>query len=260
MERNDLIAVVTDDVMEYSSVDIIAMAETAEARVNALNKIMHAALKVTTYLDWTIISGVPYLQETGACKVARLFGLEYRILEGFPVRELDEGYPSFTYRMEFCMNGKRIEVEGSRSGKDEFFAGRDRTKSPDQIDAGDVRKAAYTNCLNRGIKAIIPGLRNVDTATLEAAGIDMSRARGYSHKAGSRGGNSGAAVDSGFKCVDCGAAITSAEASFSQGRLGRHLCRVCQQKAKTTPAAPPKPPVQPQFEVAADEPLPWEEA
>lgn len=35
------------------------------------------------------------------------------------------------------------------------------------IDERDVKMAAYTNCLNNGIKRLIPNLRNIDVATLE---------------------------------------------------------------------------------------------
>lgn len=229
-----LVSVLGNEVEEYDYNRIIAMAEQAQRRVDALNKIMSAAIRITTYLDWCLISGVPYLQETGATKVARLFGISWRILE--VNKSIDESYPSFVYRMAFSMGGNTIECEGSRAGKDEFFTGKrtdkdgnaKKYKKADEIDENDVRKAAYTNCLNNGIKRLIPGLRNLDIATLKNEGIDINKIRGYTFKEGAQGGSKGTAQESGLKCAICGEAITQKVASFSQGKFGRALCMTCQ--------------------------------
>ena len=212
---------------EYT--DIVLMSERADKLVEALNKIMMAAIKITTYLDWVLIGGVPYLQESGAAKVARLFGIGWRILA--VEREIDEGYPAFTYRMRFSMGANTIECEGSRSGKDEFFCGRGRSKGPDAIDTLDVKKSAFTNCINNGIKRILPGLRNLDVAALEQGGIDVSKIKGYTFKDGSKGGK-GKSSD-GIVCEGCGAEISQKVASFSQGKFGKVLCMNCQKKAGT---------------------------
>lgn len=92
--------------------------------------------------------------------------------------------------------------------------------------------AAYTNCLNNGIKRLIPNLRNIDVETLERAGLDTSKIAGYTFKKGCKGGNSGAAEDSGLVCESCGAAITQKVASFSQSKFGKALCMSCQKGEK----------------------------
>ena len=52
--------------------------------------------------------------------------------------------------------------------KDEFFGGKPgKRKAVDEIPERNVRQAAYTNCINNGIKRIIPGLRGIDLKTLE---------------------------------------------------------------------------------------------
>ncbi len=217
--------------MDYDNV--LALAERADKMVDALNKIMKAAVRVTTKKDWVMIGGVPYLQEPGATKVARLFGITWRIHEGYPKTEIDgEGYPTYTYRMTFRMGAQQIEAEGMRSAKDEFFAGKkDTRKSVDEIDLADVKRAAFTNCLNRGIKAILPGLRNLDASSLEACGVPVSGSNGYTFKTGSKGGNSGKAEDSGLACEACGAKISQKVASYAQGRYGHMLCMNCQKQA-----------------------------
>ena len=215
-----------------SSVDnILYLAERADRYIKAMNKIMEAAIKITTTLDWCIIGGKPYLQESGATKVARLFGISIRLL-GQPIVEVDpQGYKTFTYKARFMMKDQFIECEGSRSMKDDFFS-KTGMKKPDEIDERDVKMAAYTNCLNNGIKRLIPGLRNIDIETLERAGFDISKIGGYTFKTGSKGGNSGKADDSGMICADCGKPITQSVASWSQGKFGRMLCMDCQKKIK----------------------------
>lgn len=228
--------------LDYSN--ILQIAEKADKMVDALNKIMTAAIKITTPRDWCLIGGTPYLQETGATKVARLFGISWQILDTRTEYDV-EGYPTFTYKMAFELGSARIECEGSRSARDEFFAGKrtDRNgavkkqKSVDEIDLRDVKQAAYTNCLNNGIKRILPGLRNIDIDTLEAAGLNARAIGGYTFKEGSKGGaRRNNAAESGIVCADCGAPITQKVASYSQSKYGRPLCMECQ-KNPNKPAA-----------------------
>lgn len=251
MNENGLVTVLNPEIAIYDDDAIFAIADKAEKRVEALNKIMNAALKITTGMDWTIIGGKPYLQESGATKVARLFGIAWKILN--LEQKIDEGYPAFSYTMEFSMGGVKVEAIGARSGKDDFFTGQrtdkdgnpnPKFKGPDQIDANDVKKSAFTNCLNRGIKSILPGLRNLDVATLEANGIKAGS--GYTFKTGSKGGNSGKAEDSGLVCDDCGAPVTQKIASYSESKFGKRLCMKCQKKPQPPEDdgyIPPEPPM-----------------
>lgn len=216
--------------LDTSSDNIMYLAEKADKMITAMNKIMSAALKITSAHDWTLIGGKPYLQESGATKVARLFGISWKI--GSPKIECDsEGYKTFTYKGRFEMRGQFIECEGSRSMKDEFFCGKaDKRKSVDEISERNVRQAAYTNCINNGIKRIIPGLRGIDVKTLENAGLDTNKISGYTFKGGSKGGSAGS--DSGLKCEKCGASISQNVASYSQSHHDGHTyCMDCQKAA-----------------------------
>lgn len=218
--------------LDASADNIMYMAEKAEKMITAMNKIMSAALKITSEYDWTLIGGKPYLQESGATKVARLFGISWKI--GEPRIECDsEGYKTFTYKGRFEMRGQFIECEGSRSMKDEFFGGKsDSRKSVDEISERNVRQAAYTNCINNGIKRIIPGLRGIDVKTLEEAGIDTKKIKGYTFKDGGKGGTS--KTDSGLKCEKCGTSISQNVASYSQSRHDGHMyCMDCQKAASS---------------------------
>lgn len=231
--------------LDSNTDNILYLAEKAEQYITAMNKIMDAALKITNELDWCLIGGNPYLQESGATKVARLFGISIQLI-GKPIIEVDpQGYKTFTYKARFMLKDQFIECEGSRSASEEFFAGKGRTKKPDEIDERDVKMAAYTNCLNNGIKRLIPNLRNIDVATLERAGLDASKMRGYTFKEGGKGGKGKSAEASGIVCADCGAAITQKIASYSESKYGKPLCWDCQKKqgAKPAPAKNEQPPV-----------------
>ena len=158
------------DVPAIADDTLVTLAEAAEARVEAIKRIKRAALRVTNANDWIDENGRPYLEASGAEKVARLFGISWRIEE--PVFEREEdGHFSYTYRGFFSLGAAEIEVIGARSSRDPFFS---RAKGhdipPSAIDKTHIKKAAYTNCIGNGITRIL-GLRNVTWDDLREAGI-----------------------------------------------------------------------------------------
>lgn len=231
IDKCEVIVEENEPLLDMSVDNILVMAEKADKMVTALNKIMRAALMATTNYDWVNIGGKPYLQESGATKVARLFGIAWKINDGYPIAAFDsKGYPTYTYRMTFQFNGQDIEAEGSRNAYDDFFTGKDHSKPADAIDFSDVKKSAFTNCLNRGIKAIVPGLRNIRIETLQEAGIDVQAVNGYTFKEGAKGGTVKTEENSGLVCEDCGKAISQKVASYSEGKFGGH--RYCMEHQK----------------------------
>lgn len=157
------------DLSIAASASLIAVAEEAEKRQAALLKIKMVALKATNPGDWVDEGGKPYLQASGGEKIARIFGLSWRISE--PVKEeLGNGHYSFTYTGEFALWGSVIAAVGTRSSKDPFFKkyewkgeGEKRTRVElpvTEIDPGDVKKSAYTNLLANGITRLL-GIRNL---------------------------------------------------------------------------------------------------
>lgn len=244
MENNNAVVVMEESsLMSVESVDsIVAMSEKADAYVKALNKIMEASVKITNEYDWVLIGGKPYLQESGANKVARLFGISWKINDGYPKKHMEEnGHYTYSYRMTFFYKNESIEAEGGRSSNDDFFSGKDHSKSPDLINERNVRNSAYTNCVNNGIKRILPGVRNITVDVLEKAGLDLKNVGGYTFKTGSKGGtNQKAAADSGLKCECCGKPITQKVASYAEAKFGKKLCMDCQKKpVSVDEAAPP---------------------
>ena len=233
MNNNELIEVNTNEldteISMLSNDNLLAMAEQAERRIEAINRIMSASLKITNEKDWILIAGTPYLQESGATKVARLFGIGWSIEN--PILETEtDGHFTYTYKGKFFMGGTSIEATGSRSSKDDFFTGKTNPKAPQDIDKRDVKMSAYTNCINNGIKRILPGLRNLTMEDMAHAGLDCNKMQGYTFKGNSKNANTTITGD--FKCEHCGAKITSQEASYSKAKYGKELCRKCQDLAK----------------------------
>lgn len=153
---------------------LLAMAAMAERRIEAVNKIKILALRVTNERDWTDQGGNPYLQVSGDEKVARLFGISWRLDD--PTREdHDDGHFSYTFKGYFSMGTVEIEVIGTRSSKDPFFGGsKAEPLPPSEIDRNDVKKGAMTNCLGNGISRLL-GIRNLTWEDLAKAGIDRSK-------------------------------------------------------------------------------------
>ena len=169
---------------------LVEMAEKAERRIDAMKKIKTLSLKMTNAHDWTSQQDKPYLQVSGAEKVARLFGISWRIDE--PIFTVEEdGHFSFTYKGYFSLNGAEIEAIGTRSSRDDFFSVRYRKdkdgkpekyrRPPSEIDKGDVKKAAYTNCVGNGVTRIL-GIRNLTWDDLAEAGIRKEDVQSIDYK------------------------------------------------------------------------------
>lgn len=157
-----------------SSDDIIALAENAERRIAAVKKIKTLALAVTNNQDWQDEGGKPYLWVSGAEKVARLFNISWRI--GDPeIEEHGDGHFTFTYQGNFGIGGKEIQAIGTRSSRDPFFSrAKGADVDPSQISRGNVKKAAYTNCIGNGVTRLL-GIRNMTWDELAQAGITREK-------------------------------------------------------------------------------------
>lgn len=167
---NEVIDVTNNnDVPAIADDQLLAIARQAAARIDAVIKIKQLALKVTNASDWTDQQGKPYLQASGSEKVANLFNISWRIDEPTMEEETD-GAITYIYKGAFSLGGRTIEVEGSRSSRDEFFKkyewknGQKVGEKP--LDRRDLKMAAMTNLLGNGITRIL-GIRNLTWEDLE---------------------------------------------------------------------------------------------
>lgn len=134
-----------------------------------------------------------YLQASGCRKIRGFFDIYMRDRRITVVPEKDGHY---TYEVDgiagsgffdrmfgaHSTGGTQVDVFGSRSSNDPFFAKNDR--EPDQ---NDVKKAALANFEARAINGLI-GTQNLTREDLKRFGIDPNFVTGVEHQTGSQGG------------------------------------------------------------------------
>lgn len=175
--------------------DLAIAIKTAQETIELVKQIKILAIKQTNKHDWVDMQGKPYLQSSGAEKIARLFGISWRICDGYPKREdkQDEkgSYYIYSYKGEFTMAGKTIEVIGTCSQRDKFF-GRDKNtetgfKNAADVDITNIMKKANTNMINRGITTLL-GIRNLTWDEVKNGGIDVTQTTKVTYAQGGAGG------------------------------------------------------------------------
>jgi len=174
-----------EEITIFSNDSLVAIAQQAEARIDAVVKIKQLALKVTNNNDWVDQDGKPYLMASGSEKIANLFNISWRIDEPTMEEEAD-GAITYIYKGYFSLSGRSIEVEGSRSSRDTFFKkyeyenGKRVGEKP--LDRRDLKMAAMTNLLGNGITRIL-GIRNLTYEDLNAfAGINQADVKGVKYR------------------------------------------------------------------------------
>lgn len=214
------------ELLPLPSDSIIEAAEQAERKIEAVKKIKIMALAVTNSGDWIDEGGRPYLQSSGAEKIARLFGISWNIEE--PLVEYDEdGHFTYTYKGTFSIKGVTIEAVGTRSSRDPFFSkSHGKDIPPSEISKADVKKSAFTNLTANGITRLL-GIRNLTWEELKEAGINPSKKVEFK-QAGKK-----KAVQGTAKCSFCEEEISGAEADYSNKYLLEPLCRKHQAEKKT---------------------------
>lgn len=169
-----------------SESDLEAALKVAERNELLSRKIKTLALKQTNPKDWADMDGNPYLQASGAEKIARLFGISWRICEGYPQRDDqkdDKGsYYVYTYKGEFEMGGKTIEVIGTCSQRDKFFGRKGgELKNESEIDVTNIIRKAMTNMEVNGITRML-GIRNLTWEELAEAGLNQGQSAHVNYK------------------------------------------------------------------------------
>ncbi len=180
MSENELMGQENKAMGYFDDTALVAIAAQAEKRVEAMRKIKNTAIMLTNEGDWVDQNGKPYLQVSGAEKIAALFGIGWSFLTPEPDYEEDaEGHYTYTYHGNFTMAERSIQIDGSRCSKDGFFKQYkyvDNVKIEKEIDERDnkrdVKMSALTNLIGNGITRML-GIRNMTYADLEEfAGIE----------------------------------------------------------------------------------------
>ena len=148
-----------------------------EIRNKAFEKVLSVAISATGAADWVDMQGKPYLQGSGAEKVARRFGIRWFDAEIQREDLEDESGKYYIYTvMGKSSFGDReiIEAIGTCSSRDKFF-GREggKLKKIQDVDLPNIKKKAYTNFIVNAVTRLL-GLRNLTWEELEKFGIRKS--------------------------------------------------------------------------------------
>lgn len=187
ISQNQTLAEMTDDIIS-----------SAERRIASLQKIITLTLRMTTENDWVDQQGKPYLQGSGAEKVARLFGVSWKDIKTEKIMTNDENGPFYYYQTSgtFLIKGDSIVAVGTCSSKDQFFAvkyegdGENRKKvlkELSEVDETNIMKSSYTNCVVNGVTRLL-GLRNMTWEQLQAGGVNREKIVSVKYASGGAGG------------------------------------------------------------------------
>lgn len=188
IEGQEIITVGNQGLAEMTD-DIIA---SAERRVAQIDKIIILSLKRTNANDWVDQNGKPYLVCSGAEKIARLFGVSWKIVKSEKIMTNDEKGQFYFYQVTgvFSLPNKidMVEAVGTCSSKDSFFAKvKGELKPISEVDETNIMKSAYSNCVVNGLTRLL-GIRNLTWEQVEQGGVKKSDAASVRYASGGAGG------------------------------------------------------------------------
>ena len=174
--------------------------ELAEKRIEFIKRTKELALKITNIEDWVLMGKKPYLMIGGCKKVARLFGVSWKITDTDKSFDQDSsGHYTYTYTADFWLSkhpDEKITEVGTKSTHNNFFGKVNKKPRPiSQIDETNIKKSALTNCLVRGITSLL-GLSFTLEEVNKQVNLTGSRtvthdkeSKAVSYGTGSQGGN-----------------------------------------------------------------------
>ncbi len=171
-----------------------------EARARVLERLTDYAVKATDASHWEAFGEKPRLNHGGALLVARTLGIRWYGSEG-PGSALDmtkevgedENGPWYRFRCEgtFQIGKSEFDIVPAMgtSWSRENFLGENESRSFDEIDEGNLRKKAHTQCHVNGISELT-GLKGMSWERLKAIKPDMDpgKVAKVGFKSGSKGG------------------------------------------------------------------------
>lgn len=165
----------TDIVKSESGQSMTDALEIIQSRNILFDKIMQVAIRATSPGDWINQNGKPYLQGSGAEKVARRFGVKIfdTIIEREEIEDEKGKYYLYTVIGKAALSDRDvIDAIGTCSSRDAFFSHGNKLSMAD-VDIGNVKKAAYTNFMGNAITRLL-GIRNLTWDELSKHGIGQN--------------------------------------------------------------------------------------
>jgi len=188
---------------EHASIEMIANEIERRNEIGErIRKILNSKLDPERDID--LIHGNPCRNKNAAKKAFRIFGGKFEFLKddnGHPIlikkTGTDEYGPWYTYE---CFgsytspfgNGDKVEASGMFGSRDKFFgknSGSEDFKPLNEIDEGNIRQAAQTECFKKCIFLGL-GLTDLSEGELRSIGVDTEKITGHKGEvAGKKGGN-----------------------------------------------------------------------
>ena len=187
-ESKEIVGALSSQAIEEIDLELI------EKRIDKYRKLMMLIPKLTYQQDWVDFQGKPYLASPGAERLMSRLGISMYDLKGWE-EVLPDGHKIFYYTATFEFGRVKLTAMGTCSTKDQFFQVRyewhttpDGKKEKkkillpvDDIDVGNVKKAAYSNLIVNGVTRVL-GMRNLTWEQLEAIGFKRDKAASVKFK------------------------------------------------------------------------------
>ena len=189
-ETNGNVPTVFEGDLVNQEIDVISLAEKS---IDRWKKVAGLAISLTTPKDWVNQDGSPYLQHSGAERIARQFRISIVNVKKEKIWSEDEkGERSYIWVYEGYATMPEVGTQhavGNCSSKDTLFGkiGKEY-KVLSQIDEPSIMKAAHTNLIVNAITHML-GLRNLEWDDLKKYEITVENCTKIEHKSGTRGGS-----------------------------------------------------------------------
>jgi hypothetical protein len=170
---------------------LIAMeniAKNAERMVQAKQKVWSVLLKIAKPGDWTVFESQgkkkAEVGHAGCMRYAAFLGIIFTNWTAEKINGTDEKGQWFRWDFECdCVfAGRTIRVYGRAGSRDKFFGkNQGEFRELHEINEGDIKIAARRSAMKEGVKTVL-GLHHIPPEELEAAGVKLEYAGGYSFK------------------------------------------------------------------------------
>lgn len=173
-EDKDIVNVEPQEILTGEIVPVKDALEIIETRQKLFDRMMSVAIKATGIADWVDQAGKPYLQGSGAEKVARRFGVTLSDIDIEREDFEDEGGKYYVYTVTgkaSISDRDTIEAIGTCSSRDKFFGKKGQQyKAIQDVDLPNIKKKAFTNFEVNAITRLL-GIRNLTWEELAKYGI-----------------------------------------------------------------------------------------
>lgn len=159
--------------------------EIISSRNSLFEKILEVAIRSTNAGDWIDQNGSPYLQASGAEKIARRFGVKISNINSVreDIEDASGKYHMYTVTGVASLGDRdQVEAMGVCSTRDKFFGIKNgEFKQLQDVDLPSIKRKAYTNFLGNAIKRLL-GLRGLSWDDLSRFNISKNGKKTVQYK------------------------------------------------------------------------------